>query len=160
CSPCSWASATWCGIVGCGSSARDGGCDSGLRIRRSAVQSDGMEHGSILLAHAMLYLAAAVIAAVVAHRFGLASVAGYLIAVVAGAALTLSSTALALQPLTERGALGSRGGQATFAVLLFQDIAAIPMLALLPLMSLSGGSSTFSWTGLAIAAVAIVATLT
>jgi glutathione-regulated potassium-efflux system ancillary protein KefC len=42
-----------------------------------------MEHGNILLTHAMLYLAAAVIAAVVAHRFGLASVAGYLIAGVA-----------------------------------------------------------------------------
>jgi predicted Kef-type K+ transport protein len=111
-----------------------------------------MEHGNILLTHAMLYLAAAVAAAVAAHRLGLASVAGYLIAgsglvvaaaafvfgadwrlaVVAGAALALSSTALALQPLTERGALGSKGGQATFAVLLFQDIAAIPMLALLP----------------------------
>ncbi len=197
-----------------------------------------MEHGSILLTHAMLYLAAAVFAAVVAHRLGLASVAGYLIAgvavgpfglglvgnaqdvrafaelgvvfllfviglelepkrlwsmrnqlvglglaqvagcalviataafvlgadwrlaVVAGAALTLSSTALALQPLTERGALGSKGGQGTFAVLLFQDIAAIPMLALLPLLSISGGRSTFSWSGLAIATVAVVATLT
>jgi glutathione-regulated potassium-efflux system ancillary protein KefC len=65
-----------------------------------------------------------------------------------------------LQPLTERGALGSRGGQATFAVLLFQDIAAIPLLALLPLISITGGRAAFSWTGLATASIAVVATLT
>jgi glutathione-regulated potassium-efflux system ancillary protein KefC len=86
--------------------------------------------------------------------------ADWRLAVVAGAALTLSSTALALQPLTERGALGSKGGQSTFAVLLFQDIAAIPMLALLPLLSTSGGRSSFSWTDLGFAAAAVVATLT
>jgi Kef-type K+ transport system membrane component KefB len=42
-------------------------------------------------------------------------------ALVAGMALSLSSTALALQPLTERGGLGTRGGQSTFAILLFQE---------------------------------------
>jgi glutathione-regulated potassium-efflux system ancillary protein KefC len=80
-------------------------------------------------------------------------------ALVAAMALSLSSTALALQPLTERGALGSQGGQATFSVLLFQDLAVIPMLALLPLLGTSGGRSAFSWTGLATAAGIVAGTL-
>ena len=81
------------------------------------------------------------------------------IGVVIGMALALSSTAFALQPLTERGLLGTRGGQATFAVLLFQDLAVIPMLALLPLFGASGGVLSFSWRGLGIAVLVIAATL-
>jgi glutathione-regulated potassium-efflux system ancillary protein KefC len=81
-------------------------------------------------------------------------------ALVAGMALSLSSTALALQPLAERGALGSRGGQATFKILLFQDLAVIPMLALLPLLgTTAAGRSAFSWHGLALAAAIVVGTL-
>jgi glutathione-regulated potassium-efflux system ancillary protein KefC len=53
------------------------------------------------------------------------------VGIVAGMALALSSTALALQPLNERGALSSQGGQGVFAILLFQDIAVIPMLTVL-----------------------------
>ena len=48
--------------------------------------------------------------------------------------LALSSTAIALQVLAERGQMRSGSGQATFSILLFQDIAAIPILALLPLL--------------------------
>jgi glutathione-regulated potassium-efflux system ancillary protein KefC len=81
------------------------------------------------------------------------------VALIAGMALSLSSTALALAPLAERGALGTQGGQGTFAVLLFQDIAVIPMLALLPLLGTAAGASTFSWQGLAFALGVIVATL-
>jgi len=81
------------------------------------------------------------------------------VALIAGMALSLSSTALALQPLTERGALATQGGQGTFAVLLFQDMAVIPMLALLPLLGSTGGGSTFSWQKLAFAAAVIFATL-
>ncbi len=80
-------------------------------------------------------------------------------ALVAAMALSLSSTALALQPLTERGGLGTQGGQATFAVLLFQDLAVIPMLALLPLLGTTAGRSAFSWLGLATAAAIVVGTL-
>jgi glutathione-regulated potassium-efflux system ancillary protein KefC len=81
-------------------------------------------------------------------------------ALVAGMALSLSSTALALQPLAERGALGTRGGQATFKILLFQDLAVIPMLALLPLLgTTAAGRSAFSWQGLALAAAIVVGTL-
>jgi len=52
-----------------------------------------------------------------------------------GVILALSSTAIVLQTLGEKGQLKSDGGQATFSVLLFQDIAVIPILALLPLLS-------------------------
>ncbi|HEY3077844.1 MAG TPA: monovalent cation:proton antiporter-2 (CPA2) family protein [Burkholderiales bacterium] len=196
-----------------------------------------MEHGNALLLQAAVYFAAAVIAVMAAHRLGLGSVAGYLlagiaigpwglrlieqpeairafaelgvvfllfviglelephrlwsmrtrllglglsqvvgsivviagvallfrldmrVALVAGMALSLSSTALALQPLNERGALGTQGGQATFAILLFQDIAVIPMLAALPLLGESGGWSGFSWQGVGFAVAVVVGTL-
>ena len=81
------------------------------------------------------------------------------VALVAGMALALSSTALALQPLNERGGLGTQGGQAAFAILLFQDLAVIPMLALLPLLGTAGGSAAFSWQGLGFALVVIAVTL-
>src|SRR5689334_9412564 len=81
------------------------------------------------------------------------------VALVAGMALSLSSTALALQPLTERGALGTQGGQASFAILLFQDLAVIPMLAILPLLGTQGGWSGFSWQGVGFAVAVIVGTL-
>jgi len=81
------------------------------------------------------------------------------VGIVAGMALALSSTALALQPLTERGALQNKGGQAVFAILLFQDIAVIPMLALLPLLGAAGTPASFSWSGLAFAVGVIAATL-
>ncbi|HEX5767578.1 MAG TPA: monovalent cation:proton antiporter-2 (CPA2) family protein, partial [Burkholderiales bacterium] len=179
-----------------------------------------MEHGNDFLVQASLYFAAAVAAVMISHKFGLGSVAGYLlagiaigpwgfqlveagahikgfaelgvafllfviglelepkrlwsmrakllglglsqvlgsialigtagwalgleprVALIAAMALSLSSTALALAPLTERGALATQGGQGTFAVLLFQDIAAIPLLALVPFLAeVPGGSS-------------------
>src|SRR5260370_22985985 len=81
------------------------------------------------------------------------------VALVAGMALSLSSTALALQPLNERGALGTQGGQATFAILLFQDLPVIPMLAALPLLGESGGWSGFSWQGVGFAVAVGVGTL-
>jgi glutathione-regulated potassium-efflux system ancillary protein KefC len=81
------------------------------------------------------------------------------VALIAAMALSLSSTALALAPLTERGALATQGGQGTFAVLLFQDIAVIPMLALLPLLGGSQSGAEFSWQKLAFAASVIVLTL-
>jgi glutathione-regulated potassium-efflux system ancillary protein KefC len=55
-----------------------------------------------------------------------------------GLVLAGSSTAIVLQSLNEKGLLRSEGGQATFSVLLFQDIAVIPMLALFPLLAMPG----------------------
>ncbi|HVJ22781.1 MAG TPA: monovalent cation:proton antiporter-2 (CPA2) family protein [Burkholderiales bacterium] len=81
------------------------------------------------------------------------------VALIAGMALSLSSTALALAPLTERGALATKGGQGTFAVLLFQDIAVIPMLAVLPLLGAAQGGAGLSWQKVALALAVIVVTL-
>jgi glutathione-regulated potassium-efflux system ancillary protein KefC/glutathione-regulated potassium-efflux system protein KefB len=55
-------------------------------------------------------------------------------AVVIGFALSMSSTALALQLLAERGEINSKFGRAAFSVLLFQDLSVMPALALLPLL--------------------------
>ena len=53
-----------------------------------------------------------------------------------GMVLALSSTAIIVQTLTEKGLLRTEGGEASFSVLLVQDVAVIPILALLPLLAL------------------------
>jgi len=58
------------------------------------------------------------------------------VALTIGCIFSLSSTAIVLQTLGEKGLLRSSGGQASFSVLLFQDIAVIPMLAFIPLLAL------------------------
>jgi len=58
-----------------------------------------------------------------------------------GMALALSSTALVLQTLAEKGINRTTAGRSAFAVLLFQDIAVIPMLALFPLLAIAGLST-------------------
>lgn len=55
-----------------------------------------------------------------------------------GLILALSSTAIVLQTFNEKGLLNTDGGQNAFSVLLFQDIAVIPILALMPLLAISG----------------------
>ncbi len=60
------------------------------------------------------------------------------VALALGLAFSLSSTAIVLQTLTEKGLMQTAGGRSTFAVLLTQDIAVIPMLALLPLLAMPG----------------------
>jgi monovalent cation:proton antiporter-2 (CPA2) family protein len=57
-----------------------------------------------------------------------------------GLILALSSTAIVLQTMEEKGHLKTPVGQSTFSVLLFQDISVIPMLALLPLLAMTGQS--------------------
>ncbi len=71
-----------------------------------------------------------------AALFAVALVAGvaWPIALVGALGLALSSTAIALQVLGERNLLPTGSGQAGFSILLFQDVAAIPILALLPLL--------------------------
>jgi len=58
------------------------------------------------------------------------------IALAIGFVLALSSTAIVLQTLNEKGLMRSDGGQSSFSVLLFQDIAVIPMLAFIPLLAM------------------------
>ena len=59
----------------------------------------------------------------------------------AGAALALSSTAFALQVLEENNELGTRHGRLGFSVLLFQDLAAIPLIALAPFFAVSAATA-------------------
>ncbi|MDW2138641.1 cation:proton antiporter, partial [Vibrio sp. 2128(2023)] len=65
------------------------------------------------------------------------------VSLVIGMGLALSSTAIALKVIEEQGLNGTETGQSGFAVLLFQDIAVIPMLAMLPL--LAGEQNVGSW---------------
>lgn len=80
-----------------------------------------------------LQVVATIIAVAVVARYGMGAAWHY--SITCGLILSLSSTAIVLQTLTEKGLLKSDGGKASFSVLLFQDIAVIPILALLPLLA-------------------------
>ncbi|MEL6695219.1 MAG: monovalent cation:proton antiporter-2 (CPA2) family protein [Bacteroidota bacterium] len=58
-----------------------------------------------------------------------------------GLSLSLSSTAIVLQTLKEKNLMGTAAGQGSFSVLLFQDIAVIPILAVLPLLAIQGAEA-------------------
>jgi monovalent cation:proton antiporter-2 (CPA2) family protein len=77
---------------------------------------------------------------------GLALAFGFRIqvALAIGMIFSASSTAIALQTLTEKKLLNSKGGQTSFSVLLFQDLAVIPILAILPLLAMSGAAVSSS----------------
>lgn len=86
---------------------------------------------------------------VAAALFGAALLAGigWRVALIAALGLSLSSTAIALATLGERNLMATPAGQAGFALLLFQDIAAIPMIALVPLLGVAAaaGSGGEGW---------------
>lgn len=63
-----------------------------------------------------------------------------------GMIVSLSSTAIVLQSLQEKGLMQTAAGQSSFSVLLFQDIAVIPMLALFPLLAVNSGDGSASHT--------------
>ena len=63
-------------------------------------------------------------------------------AIAIGLTFAMSSTAIVLSTLTERGLLKTRGGQSSFAVLLFQDISVIPILAVFPLLGVTAATVT------------------
>jgi len=73
--------------------------------------------------------------AAVLFAVGCAVGASWRVSLVAALGLALSSTAIALQVFGERNLLKTPSGQAGFSILLFQDVAAIPILALLPLLA-------------------------
>ena len=78
------------------------------------------------------------------------------LAVVVGLGLALSSTAFVLQTLAERDELKDRHGRASFAILLFQDIAAIPILAVIPLLAIAGTAGNIEPIIFSLAKVAAV----
>jgi glutathione-regulated potassium-efflux system ancillary protein KefC len=101
-------------------------------------------------------LACALALFAVALAFGV----GWKTALVAGLGLALSSTAIALQVMGERNLMPTGSGQAGFSILLFQDVAAIPILALLPLLgSISEANGAVATVNSAQEAIKIVAVI-
>jgi monovalent cation:proton antiporter-2 (CPA2) family protein len=80
-------------------------------------------------------------------------------ALVIGFGLSMSSTALVLQLLAERGQLTSHYGRSAFSILLFQDIAVLPALTLLPLLGVASARSAGPGGWLVIKFVAVLATV-
>src|SRR5579862_20307 len=80
-------------------------------------------------------------------------------ALIVGFGLSLSSTPLVLQVLAERGQLKTQQGRSAFGILLFQDLAVLPMLAILPLLSPLASSQATSpvWWVILLKLVAVVA---
>lgn len=93
--------------------------------------------------------------------FAVAAAAGvtWQIALVAALGLGMSSTAIGLGVLAERNLMATTGGQSLLSVALLQDIAAIPILALVPLLAASTGHTDGNaWLG-ALKAVGVIATI-
>lgn len=79
-------------------------------------------------------------------------------ALIAGFTLALSSTAIALQNMRERHLDHTPAGKSGFAILLFQDMAAIPLLVAVPLLGSGANAASFDWprAGAAVAAVVVI----
>ncbi|HSK39056.1 MAG TPA: monovalent cation:proton antiporter-2 (CPA2) family protein, partial [Arenibaculum sp.] len=102
-----------------------------LWVMRRAVF--GLGSAQVVLTSALIALAA--------YAFGLGAGA----AIVLGAGWALSSTALVLPLLVERELMNTQAGRDGFSVLLFQDLAIIPMLAALPLLGDNGIGTGTPW---------------
>ncbi len=89
-----------------------------------------MRHRLLGLGGAQVVITSALIAAAL-----MAIGTAWQASVTLGLLMSLSSTAIVLQTLTEKNLMRTGGGRATFSVLLTQDIAVVPMLALIPLMA-------------------------
>lgn len=90
----------------------------------------GMRHQVVGLGTLQITVTAAIVMAA-AMLLGL----DWKVSLAAGLILALSSTAIVLQTLTEKGLMGTGGGRAAFSVLLMQDVSVIPILAALPLLA-------------------------
>jgi monovalent cation:proton antiporter-2 (CPA2) family protein len=120
-----------------------------LRPKRLWVMRDAV----FGLGTAQVILSAAVLA-VLAHLTGV----GWAGSAVLGAGLALSSTAIVLPMLAEAGLLQSRAGRDGFAVLLFQDVAFIPLVAIIPLLAEQSLPDQLPWLDVAkgVAAIAVI----
>jgi len=85
--------------------------------------------------------------------------ASWTTALVAGIGVSMSSTAFATQILGEKNELGAPHGRSAFGILLFQDLAAIPVLALIPLLGPAPATSSGSPLRHAAIVVAVIAGL-
>lgn len=101
----------------------------GLELKLSRLMA--MKHAIFGLGALQLFITTLVLIPLSFYGLGL----GWAGAVVASVALAMSATSIALQILDERGDMQTAYGQRVFVVLLFQDIAVVPILALIPLLS-------------------------
>lgn len=116
-----------------------------LWVMRKAVF--GLGTGQLLVSGALL--------ACLAHMAAI----GWAGSAVLGAGLALSSTAIVLPMLGERNLLATNSGRDIFAVLLFQDLAFIPLVALIPLLAGEAQLPMVPWRSVAIAIGAVVTIL-
>ena len=106
---------------------------------------------------AVQVLACGLAVGLLAWAFGGALGIGASAAVIVGLGLALSSTAFAMQLLEERRETGAPYGRRSFSILLFQDLAIVPLLILVPLLA-AGGDMGIDW-GAILTAVLCVAAL-
>ncbi len=95
----------------------------------------------------------AILIALIARLAGL----GVADATIVGLILALSSTAFVLQMLAEKKELTAAHGRAAFSILLFQDLAVIPLIALIPLLGGSTADAQFDWSAVAVAVATLAA---
>lgn len=107
----------------------------------------GLGAGQLLLTAAVLYG--------IAINFGISNKS----AIIIGFGLALSSTAFCLKLLAERGGISTLMGRMSFSVLLFQDLAVVPLLALVSFLAGSAGGSALSEFNLLYGAGAIIGLL-
>ena len=112
------------------------------RMRRPVFGAGGLQVG---------------LSALVLGMIGLISGLDAKAAFAVGMALALSSTAVSLQLLSEHRALNSDHGRLGFAILLFQDLAAIPLIAAIPLLGQAVSNADSGWVALLKAIAAIIA---
>jgi glutathione-regulated potassium-efflux system protein KefB len=112
----------------------------GLELRPKRLWA--MRHAVFVLGAEQVFITGLALA-------GIAMLVGYSwqTALFAGLALALSSTALALQVMEETGDLQARHGRLGFSVLLFQDLAAIPLIAFAPLLATQAVSTIATQSG-------------
>ncbi len=112
----------------------------GLELQPSRLWT--LRH-SIFVWGTLQMLATTLVFALLGLLFGLSLT----VAVLTGFTLSLSSTAFALQMLAERHELTTRHGRTAFAILLFQDIAVVPVLAILPLLAIkqTATAESYAW---------------
>ena len=80
-------------------------------------------------------------------------------AFVVGGILALSSTAIVIKQLSETGAMKRKSGQLSVAILLFQDVAVVPLLIIIPMLALDSDTSMIWALGIAILKGVVVVTL-
>lgn len=108
----------------------------GLDLKPSRLWS--MRHAIFGLGLAQVVICAAALAWLGVHLAGLSVPA----AIIIGCGFALSSTAFAMQILEDKGETSQKYGQRAFAILLLQDLAIVPILALIPVLAPVGSSNT------------------